>query len=183
MVDYDSKYIHAVPIKSRKAEDLVEGFRACYSNLTTNGLAGTYVRLDNEASRLLIQHIKSNNMEYQLASPGDHHINYAERAIQQTYKNHFISTLQGTDPGFPANGWDLLLPQLNITLNLLRASQVNPKLSAYAQVHGPFDFNKTPLAPLGCKIVIHDRAEEQRSWVGPALHHYRNYQCYIPSTK
>ena len=101
-------------------------------------------------------------MEYQLASPGDHRINYAERAIQ-TYKNHFISTLQGTDPDYPDNGWDLLMPQINITLNLLRASRVNPKLSAYAQVHGHFNFNKTPLAPLGCKIVIHDRADERRS--------------------
>eukprot|EP00532_Pseudo-nitzschia_australis_P014697 CAMPEP_0168284554 /NCGR_PEP_ID=MMETSP0141_2-20121125/23578_1 /TAXON_ID=44445 /ORGANISM="Pseudo-nitzschia australis, Strain 10249 10 AB" /LENGTH=143 /DNA_ID=CAMNT_0008228585 /DNA_START=853 /DNA_END=1284 /DNA_ORIENTATION=- len=143
MVDYDSNYIHAVPIKSRKAEDLVAGFDACYQTLTDNGIEGTYVRLDNEASKLLIQYIKSNNMDYQLASPGDHQINYAERAIQ-TYK-----------------GWDLLMPQINITLNLLRASRVNPKLSAYTQVHGPFDFNKTPLAPLGCKIVIHDRAEER----------------------
>ena len=67
-------------------------------------------------------------MEYQLASPGDHRINSAERAIQ-TYKNHFISTLQGTDPDYPENGWDLLMPQINITLNLLRASRVNPKLS------------------------------------------------------
>ena len=81
-------------------------------------------------------------MDYQLASPGDHRVNYAERAIQ-TYKNHFISTLKGADPDYPDNGWDLLMPQINITLNLLRASRVNPKLSAYAQVHGHFEFNKT----------------------------------------
>ena len=41
-------------------------------------------------------------------------------------------------------------------------------------------------------MVIHDRAAEQPSWadhgtqgfyIGPAKHHYRNYQCYIPGTK
>jgi len=95
MVDYDSNYIHAVPIKSRKADALVDGFRTCYKTLLDNGLQGTYVRLDNEASRLLTTYIREQRMEYQLASPGDHRINYAERAIQ-TYKNHFISTLQGT---------------------------------------------------------------------------------------
>ena len=43
MVDYDSNYIHAVPIKLRKAEELVAGFGACYRNLTDNELTGTYV--------------------------------------------------------------------------------------------------------------------------------------------
>ena len=81
MVDYDSNYIHAVPIKSRKANELVAGFRTCYKTLIDNGLQGTYVQLDNEASKLLTTYIKSNHMEYQLASPGDHRINYAERAI------------------------------------------------------------------------------------------------------
>ena len=52
IVDYDSNYIHAVPIKSCKAEELVYGFRTCYKTLTDNGLQGTYVRLDNETSKL-----------------------------------------------------------------------------------------------------------------------------------
>ena len=58
-------------------------------------------------------------------------------------------------------------------------------------IHGNFDYNTTPLAPPGCKIAIHDRADERKSWaehatrgyyVGPALKHYRNYQCYMPIT-
>ena len=32
--------------------------------------------------------------------------------------------------------WDQLLPQAEITLNLLRASRLNPKVSAWAQLHG-----------------------------------------------
>jgi len=36
---------------------------------------------------------------------------------------------------------DRLLEQAFLTLNLLRASKVNPKLSAYAYLFGNFDFN------------------------------------------
>lgn len=130
-------------------------------------------------------------MGYQLASPGDHQVNLAEHAIGD-FKNHFITTLAGVHPEFPANCWDLLLPQVEITLNLLRVSKVQPKLSAYALLHWSFDFNQTPMAPAGSKIVIHNRAPERPTWaehgthgfyIGPAMNHYRNYECYIPSTK
>ena len=103
MVDTDSNYITAVPIKSRRAEDLVAGYKACYKVLLDSGLRATLIRLDNEASQLLIKAIESNSLDYQLASPGDHRTNFAERAIQ-SFKNHFISTLSATDPSFPPNG-------------------------------------------------------------------------------
>ena len=155
MFDYDSNYIQAIPIKSRQSRDLIAAFQACYTILTDNGFTGKMVRLDNEISSSMIAHLQQQQLDYQLASPGDHRVNYAERAIQ-TYKNHFISTLQGADPTFPANCWDLLMPQINITLNLLRKSRYHPNLSAYSQIHGVYDYNKTPMAPAGCKIIIHD---------------------------
>jgi hypothetical protein len=191
MYGYDSNYIHTVPIKSQRSCDLISAFQTCYSLLTDNGFTGKIVRLDNEISATMIKHIQSEHLEYQLASPGDHRVNYAEGAIQ-TYKNHFLSTFHGTDPEFPANCWDLLMPQINITLNLLRKSWYHPNLSAYSQIHGVYDYNKTPMAPAGCKIIIHDRSEERKSWdphgthgfyIGPAMQHYSNYKCYIPSTR
>jgi hypothetical protein len=75
---------------------------------------------------------------------------------------------------------------------MCRPSRINPKLSAYQQVWGNFDFNKTPLAPPGCKVVVHERAMERGAWachgivgyyIEPAMHHYRNYNSYIPETK
>ena len=56
---------------------------------------------------------------------------------------------------------------------------------------GNFDFNKTPLAPPGTKIVIHAKPNKRDSWsfngkdgqyIGPAMNHYRCITCYIPST-
>jgi hypothetical protein len=64
-------------------------------------------------------------------------------------------------------------------------------VSAFTQVHGEFDFNKTPLAPVGCKVIVHDRRNERGSWdnhgshgfyVDRAPQHYRNYTCYMRDT-
>ena len=191
MYDYDANYIHATPIKSCKSEERIRDFKDSDAVLTKNGIRAKTIRLDNEISRDFNDHLTSINLPFQLASPVDHRANPAKCAIQ-TFKNHFIAMLSGVDPDFLTNCWELLIPQANISLNLLRASRVQPKLSAYAMIHGVFDYNQTPLAPPGCKIAIHDRAGEPRTWaehasrgfyVGPALDHYRNYRCNIPQTK
>jgi len=77
---------------------------------------------------------------YQLVPPGIHRRNAAECVIC-TFKNHFIAGLCTTDPNVPLHLWDKLLPQALITLNLLHTSRSNPRLSAWAQVHGQFDYN------------------------------------------
>jgi hypothetical protein len=118
-------------------------------------------------------------------------MNHAEKAIQ-TFKNHFIAVLYGADSSFPAKQWDRRIKQAVMTLNMCRPSRINPKLSAYQQVWGNFGFNKTPRAPPGCKVVVHERAMERGAWachgivgyyIGPAMKHYRNYNSYIPETR
>ena len=69
-----------------------------------------------------------------------------------------------------------------IILNLLRASRTNNKLSAYAYLFGNLNFNTTPMAQPGTKVVAHLKPEQRKSWdphgnngwyVGPSLEHYR----------
>jgi hypothetical protein len=98
------------------------------------------------------------NIDFQLAPPQVHRRNAAERAIR-TFKNHFIARLCSTNRDFPLNLWDKVLPQCLITLNLLRRSRINPQLSAQAHMHGTFDFNCTPLAPPGTKVLIHEKSD------------------------
>ncbi len=116
--------------------------------------------------------------------------NSSERAIR-TFKDHFIAGLSGTDPDFPLHLWDQLLPQALITLNLLRGSKINPRLSAQAQLHGAFDFNCKPLAPAGTRVLIHEKASICRTWaphavdgwyLSPAEHHYWCYRVYAKET-
>jgi hypothetical protein len=47
------------------------------------------------------------------------------------FKDAFIAALATTDRDFPLQLWDRLAPQVQDTLNLLRASQINPNISAY----------------------------------------------------
>ena len=131
------------------------------------------------------------DIDCQIVPPGVHRRNAAERAIR-TFKNHFIAGLCSTNPNFPMKLWDRLIPQAEITLNLLRGSRMNPKLSAYAQVHGQFDYNRTPLAPPGTRVLVHEKSGARGTWaphavdgwyVGPALDHYRCYTTHVWSTK
>jgi hypothetical protein len=99
--------------------------------------------------------------------------------------------LSSVDPTFPLHLWNILLPQAEITLNLLRTSRLHPQLSAAAHFHGLVDYNKTAFAPSGCKIIAHEKPGKRRTWaphgqhgfsLGPAMHHYRCQNVYISST-
>jgi hypothetical protein len=129
-------------------------------------------------------------MEYQLVPPHTHRRYAAERAIR-TFKNHFIAGLCSTNPDFPLRLWDRLLPQAEITLNLLRTSRTQPTKSAYKVMFGPYDYNSHPLMPPGTKIFIHEKPGQRASWdphgkqgwyIRPALEHYRCHRCHINAT-
>ena len=136
--------------------------------------------MDNEASTEIKRSITQQNGTYQLVEPHNHRTLAAERAIQ-TYKDHLIAGLCSTDTKFPLNEWDRSIAQANLTLNLLRMSQVNNNLSAYAQLHGIYDYNKTPLAPPVTHAIIFEPRSIRGTWtphgkdawyIGPALQHY-----------
>ena len=82
----------------------------------------------------------------------------------QTFKGHFISVLAGVADGFPINQWDELLPQTILTLNLLRQSNVAPNISAFAYHHGSFDYNRMPIAPMGCAVQFHIKLGRRKTF-------------------
>jgi hypothetical protein len=49
--------------------------------------------------------------------------------------------------------WDRILPQAVMTLNMLRNSRINPKLSAATHIFVQYDFNRAPPAPPGTIII------------------------------
>jgi hypothetical protein len=71
------------------------------------------------------------------------------------FKDHFLAILAGINSTFPPYLWDLLLPQAELTLNLLHQATLNPRISAWEFFQGPFIFYKMPLCLIGCCIVIH----------------------------
>ena len=79
-----------------------------------------------------------------------------------------------------------------MTLNMLRASRVNPKLLAYEYMHGQFDYNQTPLVPPGTRVVAHTKPVARSSWafnkkdawtIGLVMEHYRHIKYYFPKMK
>ena len=107
----------------------------------------------------------------------------AEVAIK-TFKSHFISILAGLPKSFPIRLWNKLLPQAELTLNMLRPSHARPCVSAHAYLKGTFDFDCTPLTPIGCEVQCHEKPANRGSWaehlvdgwfLGSSPDHYRSF--------
>jgi hypothetical protein len=189
--EYRSNAILVRALRDLTDASMLEAFQDVYQYLTNKGFKPKLNVMDNQCSKCIQNFIKSTNADIQLVNPDDHRVNAAERAIQ-TWKNHWIAGLSTVDPACPIGLWCQFLEQGQMTLNLLRAARINPKLSAYAILEGQFDFNKTPLAPVGTKALVfldqkHRRSFHQHAiegwYVGPATMHYRNYRFYIPETR
>jgi hypothetical protein len=127
--DYDSNVILLRPLRNRTAEAITAAIADVHTTLTKGGCRPTYHRLDNECPQQVKDYFASRDVTYQLAPPHDHRSNAAERAIR-TAKNHLAAGWASTDDSFPMYLWDKTLLQAELTLNLLRGSRINPKLSA-----------------------------------------------------
>ena len=103
------------------------------------------------------------NIKYQLATPGQHCAKAAKHAIC-TFKNHFVTGLCSTNKNSPLHLWDRLIKQVVITLNLLCGSRINPKQSAWLQLHGPYNHNAWPLAPPGMHALVHEKLDNCKTW-------------------
>ena len=119
--------------------------------------------MDNQATKYIKKFLTEKGCQLQLVEPHNHRVNAAERAIQR-FKDAFIAALATTDRDFPLQLWDTLAPQVQDTLNLLRTSRTNPKILAYEALNGPYDWNKYPLAPPGCKAIIYKAPAVRGSW-------------------
>ena len=190
MYSFDGNYIHAEPTADASEKELVAAYQRGYDFFNKHGFAPKFERLDNEAPKRLRDYMTTMKIQFQLAPPHSHRRNAAERAIR-TFKNHFISILCTTDPDFPLNLWDKLLPHAECTLNLLRGSRITPNISAWVQLHGQFNFDATPLAPAGTRVLIHEKPDQRPSWaphgvdgfyIGPAPSHYRCYTVCVKDT-
>ncbi len=85
--------------------------------------------LDNKASSAYKEAITFKwNATFQPVPSDMHCRNQAERAIRM-FKNHFLAILAGIDAAFPPYLWDLLLPQAELTLNLLQQASLNSWIS------------------------------------------------------
>jgi hypothetical protein len=188
----DGNLILQQAFKTKSDRHQIAAFNAIMTRLAARGLSVDLQILDNKASLAYKEAITFKwKATFQLVPPDMHHRNRAEQAIR-TFKDHFLAILSGVDAACPPHLWDLLLPQAELTLNLLRQSTLNPRISAWEFFQGPFDFNKMPLGPVGCWVLTHAKPATQRSWgfhakngsyIGPAMDSYRCFKLVNADTK
>ena len=168
---------------------MTKAYRTLLGRAKATGLEVKKHVLNHECSNSMKELIRSECM-LELVPPHCHRRNIAEATIKN-FKNHFISILTGTDPNFPLKLWDKLLPQTGLALNLLRQSNAAPTISAQAHLFGNVDFNRMPLAPMGCTVQIHEEASQRRTWaphspngyyLGTSPDHYRAHRIYVKAT-
>ena len=131
-------------------------------------------------------------MTYECVPLDNHQRNLAKRAIQ-TWKTHFINFFSGTAKEFPMHLWDLVIPQAEWQLLLIRQTNANPKLSAYAYLYGPPNYNAKPFVPIGMDTLIHKKSSKRKtfaqhcvkSWVlGTVMEYYHCWDLWwVISTK
>eukprot|EP00804_Cyclotella_cryptica_P022238 CCRYP_017928-RA/>CCRYP_017928-RA protein AED:0.26 eAED:0.26 QI:0/0/0/1/1/1/3/0/814 len=191
-VELDGNYIDAEPVKSRTAKALTKAYQAIFQRWQATGaVSPNWHMLDSEAPEELKKAIRANKCRVELTPADQHRRNAAERAIQ-TFKGHFIAVLAGVDSSFPINQWDELLPQTVLTLNLLRQSNVAPNISAWAYHHGSFDYNRMPLAPMGCAVQFHIKPSRRKTfgehsedgfYLKTSEEHYRTHIIFVKKTR
>jgi hypothetical protein len=109
-------------MKSKSDSEWLQAYGGIHQELTSKGFKLNLQTLDNEASAALKIHFMENDVKCQLFSPHCHIRNALERAIR-TFKEYFVAGLVLADPDFPLHLLDCVLPQADMTLNLLRISR------------------------------------------------------------
>ena len=190
MVAIDSNAILVAPMKSKADKEQRLAYLSMLKRLKQAGVDVRKHVLDNECSDRMKELIKS-ECKLELAPPGCHRRNLAKWGIK-LFKNHFLSIMSGVDEAFPTHRWDKLIPQAELTLNLLRQSNATPSVSAHAHLFGVFDYNSMPLAPMGCGVKIHTDAGKRGSWsphtvdgwhLGTSPDHYMSHITHAKRTK
>jgi hypothetical protein len=160
---YKSNCILPAPIAGLDDVSIFNAYKTQFEELAAKGCTPKLNVMDNQATKHIKKNLTENKCKLQLVEPHNHCVNAAERAIQ-TFKDAFIAALATTDSEFPLQLWDRLTPQVRDTLNHMRASQINPEILAYKALNRPYNCNRYPLAPLGCKAIVYKDGDTRGSW-------------------
>jgi hypothetical protein len=180
-----------MPIAGLDNRSIFTTYKTSFEELTAKGFQPKLNIMDNQATKHIKKHPTQDKCKLQVTELQNHCVNAAKCAIQ-TFKVAFIAALATTDSDFPLQLWDQLTPQVEYTLNILRALRIYPTKSAYKVLNGPYDWNRYPLVPLGCKAVVYKDNNMRGSWVShgvdafylsPAAYHFRCNNYYIPETQ
>jgi hypothetical protein len=171
MFYYKTNTITGASIASLDDVSIFNVYKLKFNKLTRKGYKPRLNVMDNQATKHIKKFHTKEECKLQLIEPHNHRVDAAKQAIQM-FKDAFIAVL----------ATNYQTPQVVNMLNMMRASCVDPTKSAYEILNGPYDWNRYPLAPLGCKAVIYKGGDKRGSWASqgvdgwyldPSMDHYR----------
>ena len=140
-IPLQKKSILATPIKGLDDKSLLEAYKLRFEKLTAKGFKTKLNVMDNQATKYIKHFLSKNECKLQLVEQHNKRVNTEELAIQ-TFKDAFIVALATTDSNFPIQLWEKLTRQVQVTLNLMRSSQVDPNISAYEALNKLYNWNR-----------------------------------------
>ena len=149
-------------MKNKTKGEMIMAYQRMVNRMKLLALGLKHHRLDNECWAKFKECIAKNGMTHKLVPSKCHHCNITKGAIQ-TFKNHFVSILSRVDDRFPLSLWCHLVQPMELTINLLQQSNVAPKVSVHAHVHGQHNYMKRPFAPLGRAVMAHVKPKDRQS--------------------
>ena len=187
----DNNVIMSEAMQNRSSGKIVRTYLVLMQQIKAAEIRPNNHVLDNECSTEFKKAIKEQYLEHELVPNGQHRRNLAERALQ-TWKAHTIGSIRGVADTFLLGLWDEILPQLDMQVNILRFSNIHPKVYSWTVLNGAHNFNRHPLAPLGVEIQMLENPDKRKTWgvrintgyyVGTSLEHYRHYWGCMKETK
>ena len=164
MYHYETNAILVKAIKNLDDHSIYEAYKELFETLEAKGYKPKMNVMDNQATKYIKKNLTTKGCDLQVVEPHNHRVKAAERAIRM-FKNALIAALATADSEFPLQLWDKLAPQVQNTLNLLQKSRINPSILAYEALNGPYNWDRYPLAPPGCKAIIYEAPAVRGLWV------------------
>ncbi len=123
---YELNAILITPILGLDDISMFNAYKTQFDELIAKGFKPKLNIMYNQATRHIKKYLTENNCKLQVIEPHNHCMNTTKQAIQM-FKAAFIAALATTDSNFLLQLWDRLTPQVQDTLNMLRASRIDPK--------------------------------------------------------
>ena len=196
MYAYALNYIKVIPLRGFSSTTYIKAYEQGIEDFETANPSISYKPklevMDNVLSNEMRRFLKKKGIQVQLVPPDDHSANNAERSIQ-TFKKALVAALATAHPDFPLEALPHLAPHIEDIINLLRPSRIDPKISAWEQLHGLYDLVRWPLVPVGAMGIVYEPSTTRALgtfgphgvvgfYVGRAKEHYGCYTMYIPDT-
>ena len=175
-------------MKNRTVGEMCKAYEQLMQQLRSCGLTIRKHILDKEASGDYLQAIKKTRQRVPKSTT-----KHAQEKCRGKSNKHLQKTiLAGVDQTFPLHLWDHLLLQAESTLNMMWPTNIAPMVFAYTYMYGQHDYNKMPMAPMGCAALIHVKPNIRKTWdcnvidgyyLGKSQEQYRCYKVWVKQTQ